>query len=544
MSTLAEQGEVLQTLFDAFKVLTEENAKKDAKIEKLENAIDSLKEYISINILQSVTQVRQKITKFDKLNDMQSDIIALKKGLADAKFYTEFTGSWAKKTAAIGFRNLPPLSSLDKIQSSVTSLVEGIEFMHNQRNSDVDDINHSLERLDMRIKQMAEAMAGNGSSSTPSRSIESKLQILTEETIPTLEAEWAARWTSVASMMDKLTNETDKHRMEYNQFVEKHSLKETKLYQIINQSDEARKESNRANAVVNEFQGRLTKIESDVSFALDEIQRYVREPAGVGSNSALFESKLDLARAENKSNWERVNRQTKQDIDGLRIKIERLALLRDEFERLNSDVKSLHDLMVIGGQSVAAPAPPPLVQIIPNKHVQNDSSLLSLIDEGIGTNPGIIHRISPNPTPGDNSAFGTLRVDAFTNRIIWRIEHVDSILREPTRFPKFMLSPEFTSYSESKPLDVLIGRMKLFPNGSDQSRMDGFSSFYLRCLPGVVVRFAVDVCGEVIENFECEYEKQRDKGKHDLVRLMDYIQSDGSVTFGLEIRSIRPIINN
>jgi hypothetical protein len=55
------------------------------------------------------------------------------------------------------------------------------------------------------------------------------------------------------------------------------------------------------------------------------------------------------------------------------------------------------------------------------------------------------------------------------------------------------------------------------------------------------VRYAIDIAGEVMDTFECEYEKQRDKGKHDFVKLNEYIEPDGSVVIGIEIRSIAPM---
>lgn len=538
---VAEQGEVLQTLFEAFKVLTEDNAKKDKKIDKLEKSIEELREFIFVNILQSIGVVKDRVGRLDKIDQIEDDMQKIKNGLADAKFISSFSQSRP---------SLPPINAFDKLNTSMETLLTGIEFINAQRNTDVESINNSLDRLDGRVKQIAQFI--NHSDHVPqlNTATSTQLAILTEETIPALETEWATKFSRISANLDSLRIETDRHRMEYNQFVEKHSLKENKLYTMLSQAEEARKESARSTAAVGEFNSRISKVESDVSFALEELRR---DDSGgsSGLSTALFESKLDLVRAENKSNWERVNRQTKQDVDGLRIKLERLGLLRDEFERINNEVQNLHELIITGKNKNENSVVPPLVQIIPNKQqtLSNDSSILSLIDEGISTSPGIVHRIVSGPQlvalpNGINETTGSLRIDNPTNRIIWRIDNMDSVLREPNRYPKILVSPEFTSYSEVKPLDVLIGKLKLFPIGSDQSRVDGHCSLYLRCLPGIVVRFAIDICGEVIETFECEYEKQRDKGKHDLVRLSEYIQSDGSITVGLEIRSIRAISSN
>jgi uncharacterized coiled-coil DUF342 family protein len=545
---VAEQGEVLQTLFEAFKVLTEDNAKKDKKIEKLEKSIEELREFIFVNILQSIGVVKDRVGRLDKIDQIEDDMQKIKNGLADAKFISSFSQSRRNN-------GLPPINAFDKLNSSMETLLTGIEFVNAQRNTDVESINNSLDRLDGRVKQIAQFI--NHSDQVPqlnTATTSTQLAILTEETIPALETEWATKFGRISANLDNLRIETDRHRTEYNQFVEKHSLKENKLYTMLSQAEEARKESSRSTAAVGEFNSRISKVESDVSFALEELRRDDESGGSSGLSTALFESKLDLVRAENKSNWERVNRQTKQDVDGLRIKLERLGLLRDEFERINNEVQNLHELIITGKnirQNENSSVVPPLVQILPNKQqtLSNDSSILSLIDEGISTSPGIVHRIVNGPQlvalpNGINETTGSLRIDNPTNRIIWRIDNMDSILREPNRYPKILVSPEFTSYAEVKPLDVLIGKLKLFPIGSDQSRVDGHCSLYLRCLPGIVVRFAIDVCGEVIETFECEYEKQRDKGKHDLVRLSEYIQSDGSITIGLEIRSIRALSSN
>ena len=139
-----------------------------------------------------------------------------------------------------------------------------------------------------------------------------------------------------------------------------------------------------------------------------------------------------------------------------------------------------------------------------------------------------------------------LRADAATSRVLWRIDNMAGMLREPGRFPRIMVSPEFTAMGDEDEdgfsgKACMVGRMKLFSLGSDQSRLDGNCSFYLRCLSGVTVRFAVDVNGEIKDTFECEYEKQRDKGKHDFCKLVDHLEPDGSVTIGIEIRSVTRI---
>jgi hypothetical protein len=53
----------------------------------------------------------------------------------------------------------------------------------------------------------------------------------------------------------------------------------------------------------------------------------------------------------------------------------------------------------------------------------------------------------------------------------------------------------------------------------------------------------VDIAGEVMDTFECSYEKQRDKGKHDFVKLNEYLQPDGAVILGLEVKSVAPMQN-
>ena len=148
--------------------------------------------------------------------------------------------------------------------------------------------------------------------------------------------------------------------------------------------------------------------------------------------------------------------------------------------------------------------------------------------------------IATIPVPMGGSEVGALRFDPSTNRILWRIDNVASMLREPSRFAKILVSPEFSATCSQT---TLIARMKLFPQGSDQSRVDGSCSFYLRCLPGVVVRYSVDLAGEVMDTFECEYEKQRDKGKHDFVKLNEYTHPDGSVTIGIQLKAVSPMVS-
>ena len=178
-----------------------------------------------------------------------------------------------------------------------------------------------------------------------------------------------------------------------------------------------------------------------------------------------------------------------------------------------------------------------------SSEIDPTSSNISFSDEGIVTQPeieakklmaGRLTNSSIIPIPIGGSELGSLSFES--SRIVWRIDHIASMIREPNRYPKIIVSPEFSVSS-------LTGRMKLFPQGSDQSRVAGNSSFYLRCLAGIVIRYSIDIAGEVMDTFECEYEKQRDKGKHDFVKLNEYTNPDGSISIGIHIKEIRQISN-
>lgn len=579
-SSSMEAAEVIQSLFDAFKLLTEESLKKDRRIEKIETFNVQLRELISLHLVDGLDLIKRKVERMDKIDSIDKELSSVKLAIDDIKFASShhhrvsklpFSPEPAINTSdSSPMRDLTQHSLLDKIQGAVETVLTGIDYMARQRNADVESINASLEKLDSRIKQIAASLEQANepatTSSSPPFSVEKQsvigfvsshknfnalmgeIRAVKEEVVPDLESEWSQRHSVLASQLDSLSEELRKNKLELSNYNEKLAARDARLHQLMTSGETGKRLLDRTEQLAGDVSSRVIKIEADVLVLSEDLKRISES---IGSYTHL-ESRLDLSKAECRSNWERTSRQAKHDVDSLRIKLERIAIVRDEYDRLSSEMKTLHDLVIHGGGAVSKKpnvlpppsfSPPPLLQQSdsPAGGETNNSSSLSVLDDAIRScASGIAARLTSVPSilvPTGGAETGSLRVDPSTSRVLWRIENVASIIREPARYPKILVSPEFTASKDA----TLVARMKLFPHGSDQSRVDGNCSFYLRCLPGVVVRYAVDIAGEVMDTFECEYEKQRDKGKHDFVKLNEFIEPDGSVVIGIELRSISPM---
>ena len=581
---LEEQRGVIQSLFEAFKLLTEENAKKDKRIDKLDAENNQLKQLVSFHLVEGLENVRKRIEKMDKLEGLDKDVCALKQGFQDIKFAlvappplpAPSSKGPPRSPRSPSPQRLPPslpfmtepasvaqlghhsgTGSLEKIQSSLDTLLSGLEYVGRQRNADVRAINVSLEKLDNRVKLLASTAASEGSLSENGRNSDGNvfqdIAEIKQHLIPELEHEWSEKLGSMQGRMDQLSNEIRKSKEEMASLGDRMIARDTKMAQLGTLADTSKRVMEKSEQLSSQLNNRLLKLESDIQLSFDEIRR-VEETS---THILNVESKLDLSKAECRASWERVVRTTKQDVDGLRIKIERLTVVKEEYDRLSSEVRSLHDLVV--GLSTRRVDDSPIIvadqqNIHPNNQRSDSPSIdpsdtsLSVMDEHLIVADGIVARLSAFPTilvPVGGAESGSLRVDSSSNRILWRIDNIASMIREPARYPKILVSPEFTATPvvNGKEGETLVGRMKLFPTGSDQSRIEGNCSFYLRCLPGTVVRYSVDIGGDVMDTFECSYEKQRDKGKHDFVKLNEYMLPDGSVTLGIEIKSVTPMQN-
>ena len=631
-SQLREQSEVIQSLFDAFKLLAEENVRKEKRIEKIEAINNQSKELISMHLVDGLDVIKRKIEHIDKIQQLGTDLEKLKSGLEDVRFAVAGVALPAGQATPMRDRSpspnkrllsTPPLpfaggeqptmglkgsgsDKISQIQNSIESVLGGIEYIARQRNADVQSINSSLENLDRRIKLLAGSGSTTGSATgTPVAEpvgaqsvigyvsshrnfnlLMNEIRGVKDQVIPDLESEWAGKWGVLAGKIELLAGEIKRGREELHSYQEKSVVREAKLSQLLSTTENSKRFGEKSDQLAIEVSNRVLKLEADSSFVFDELKRV---EDGL-SQLVVLESKQDLSRSECKSNWERVARQNKQDIDALRIKVERVAVVKDEFERINADVKNLHEIFANASTAIkraerinmmtvsAAPIPPPraveplprllpsagapmaftepftqfrsatdnpppLIQATQSISTSNDSSL-SMMDDGIGLpSEGIVARLSNENlivVPIGGSETGSLRFDPSTSRVLWRIDNVASMIREPNRYSKILVSPEFMAVNTGIPDSLpLVARMKLFPQGSDQSRVHGSCSFYLRCMPGVIVRYSIDIAGEVMDTFECEYEKQRDKGKHDFVKLNEYTNPDGSVTIGIEIKAIK-----
>ena len=61
LAQLTEQGEIVQSMFDAFRILTEENVRKEKRIEKLEQSLSEMKEFVFLNMIENLNILRDKI---------------------------------------------------------------------------------------------------------------------------------------------------------------------------------------------------------------------------------------------------------------------------------------------------------------------------------------------------------------------------------------------------------------------------------------------------------------------------------------------------
>jgi hypothetical protein len=574
----SDQAEVIQALFDAFKTLTEENIKKERRISRIELQMKQLRELISQHLVDGLELIKRKVQHVDRVDTVSTDIEKLKTSIEDIKYAigghpvpskpnhvsdrspspNRFRLAAASplpfpvvsEAQPLGLKSMNNQSSdkLMQIQTSLEQVLNGIEYIARQRNTDVESINSSLENLDRRMKILASG-GDNGGTSEPQNKnvsiIKNDIKSIKDQVIPELEADWANKWAVLSSKLEVLSDQVREGNDELESFKEKCTIRDSKLSLLMSSGALSGIRSQPGGDHQQQLGGRILKLESDTSLFMEEIRRLEESM----NQLSIIESRVELNKSECRSNWERVARQNKQDIDALRVKIDRIAIIRDEFERINSNVKNLEEVVNtkrfeeirVAARRIVPDAIPPLVQATNTAGSLVESPSLSFSDDVIGSpTDGMVVKQNPIPVipvPVDGSEMGTLRFDSSTSRLVWTLEHVDAIMREPNRFSKILLSPEFSIFSNNT---NLIGRMKLFPSGSDQSRIEGNSSFYLRCLPGVTVQYSIDIAGEVLDAFECQYEKQRDKGKHDFVKLNEYVEPDGSLSIGLEIKSIAP----
>ena len=91
-SQIAEQSDIIQSLFDAFRIITEENVKKDKRIGMLEKNFEDMKSFMFMNIIDSMEGLKGKVGKFDRVATLEDELKVVRGGLDDVRYIVAMGG--------------------------------------------------------------------------------------------------------------------------------------------------------------------------------------------------------------------------------------------------------------------------------------------------------------------------------------------------------------------------------------------------------------------------------------------------------------------
>jgi hypothetical protein len=488
LEDLRSQGDQINWLKDKFRILVSESIKSNEKINQLESTVTFLQSQLSTSFEEIRNYINKIVDRSEvegQIKDLSLIVESIRSEINEVKFGINLNSNFSVQS----FDEKLLSQSLDRINQVVSNLAKS-------RLSDVLMINEQLAKLDTRMVAMASnCCCQDENMSIHGKSIESlinnlkeKLSRLEIETLPDIEEALASRVRDLGDQMEMLRSDAKLFKEERQAIIDRTSLRDIKLSQIMSLTEQTKQLTEKSEASWLDVTARTAKMEGDLSAAHGEIAKLNAKLVNVGE----VEERLEFLRAEARANCERVARQNAQECDRVRSDIEKLNILRDEFIRLQEEVRE-NTSKEQGSYSVIAR------KAVPAPSTRNDTSEEIVVTGSV---------------------------------ISWTIKNLDKILLSPDQYPRMMLSPYFNINH------FVRARLKLFPNGSDQCKRDGYCSFYLRCPGGTKIKFSLLVNGRVLETFECEYDTEKDKGRNEFCRLSDYLSSDGSILLAIEILEI------
>ena len=519
LEDLRIQGQQLSWLKDKFKLLVVEGIKTQELVQRVEDNVKDMQSNMTLGMAESLEEVRRGLheVKHDMDVERQSradsaqiaaTLDELKEQIQDVKFSTSFVTT--------GFSWDPPSS--DKVTEQLGKIERSIDSMSKLRAHDIASINIFLTKLDERVNHVARTCCCNpesGPGGEHSKNFQATMTKLAEDfgklqsfTIPDIEEAVAQKIRAVWDELDRVRANLKIFRDEAETRADKTSLRDAKVAKIIQSAETSKSMFERSEIGLLELKSRATNIEQELRNTQDEISRL----QGKLFEANEVEDRIELIRAEMRAGSERVARMVTQEVSELRYRIDQISTIKDDYQRLTEevklareDVRSQADKLEIRRMEtniIALPPPPPTIAEPP---------------------------VAEAP-PAAHAGPGEVEVSRDGLFVAWKIPDVKQRLLRPNEYPRMVLS----SYFPLK-LGSVKARLKLFVTGSDQCRKTGYCSLYLRCPVGVRLRFCLTVNGEPMDTFECTYDQEKDKGKHELCKLDDYIKPDGSVVFGVEV---------
>lgn len=518
LEDLRVQGQQLAWLKDKFKLLVVEGIKTQELVQRVEENVKDMQSNLTLGMAESLDEVKRGLHEVKRDMDVErqsrsdSTVIAatlddLKEQIQDVKFSTSFVTT--------GFSWDPPASN--KVTEQLSKIEKSIETIAKLRAHDVASINSFLTKLDERLNQVARACCCNpesGSGGEHSRNFQATMTKLAEDfgklqnfTIPDIEEAVAQKVRSVWDELDRVRANLKLFREESENRADRTSLRDANIERIILSAENAKAMYERNESGLMELKTRSINVEQELRDTRDEISRL---------NSRLFEAneveeRIELIRAEMRVASERGARMITQEVAELKYRIDQISSVKDDYLRLTEEVKLTQldvktqseklEFRRIESNVIALPPPPATVAEPPVE-------------------------VPPVAVTGP----GELEVSRDGLFVAWKFKDVRQRLLKPNEYPRMVMSSFFPLK-----LGAVKARLKLFVTGSDQCRKTGFCSLYLRCPAGVRLRFCLTVNGEPMDTFECSYDQEKDKGKHELCKLEDYLKSDGSVVFGVEV---------
>ena len=323
-------------------------------------------------------------------------------------------------------------------------------------------------------------------------------------------------------------------REERSSLFERSSLRDMKLSQMLSMAEQTKNLNERSESAWLELQARNSFLEGQIQ----QLQRDLNSVQGKVAGIAQVEDKFSLVKAELNSQMERNSRQHRQDLEIVQSQVNQVNIFRDELIRMKEMMRLYQ----------ASSLPPPIVvpEFIPfstsieekSNQDPGDPSSKQQPDNRRGIPDSRRESVEKDLPP---TATISSLLKGFDNSgapiWIWKVFEMDKRVYNSDSYPRMVMSDPFPLAPIEYP--GLTGRLKLFPLGSDQCRKEGYCSLYLRCPAGVKANFSLLVAGATLETFECNYDQEKDKGRNEFCRTLDFLASDGSLEFGIAIHRIR-----
>ena len=523
LEDLRVQAQQLNWLQSRFKILVSEAVRTQESLSKCEESVRGLQISLVSGVEESMSGIKSSISvlqeeisedKKYRINttEVSASISELKNQLDDIRFAGNISS----------FQIAAP--SADDVTMSLEKLERSIATLSKVRTSDVNQINQLLAILDNRLGIVAANCCCNESGGLHSRQFEESVKQVIQDVarlsslrIPDIEETVAAKMRELQDEVSTLRAELRQARDERELIIERSALKDAKLAQMLSLAGQSQSFLERSEKVWTESLARIAALESEISSrnATDAVSH--QRPSG-------SEERLELLRAESRASSESLGRRFAQEIDGINSKLDKLMVVRDEYGRLSEEIRGFKSESREAIEALRKRSDP-----VVQSSFWNSSALLKSSTGPTEPSSELPQSIASSKLGLPGAGVGSITLIGQSAK--WEISDMSLRLLTPNQFPKYIISPPFD-------VQGVQARMKLFPLGSEQSKKPGWCSLYLRCPGGTKVRFNLSVNGEDQDVFDCLYDAEKDKGKHDFCEVERWIRPDGGVSFGAEIVSV------